>query len=311
LLDISHKYPTLRSAVAEAKLSLLPATLAIIHSRQVPKGDPLEIARAAAVLAAKNTPSLIPYCHPIPITFVGVDFELGESSVTIQATVKAIAATGVEMEAMTAASVAALTLYDMLKMLDETMAIEGVRLLKKRGGKSDFRESLERPLRAAVIVMSDTVAAGKKPDSSGRLIEERMRREGLEVVEYQVIPDEQEQIIRLISSLADEQGLDLILTTGGTGFSPRDTTPEAMTKVIDREIPGIPEAVRAYGQQRTPYSMLSRARAGLRGKTLIVNLPGSRKGVAESLDLLFPALLHAFPMIWGGSGWNKPHKEDG
>jgi len=242
---------------------------------------------------------------------VGVDFELGESSVTIQATVKAIAATGVEMEAMTAASVAALTLYDMLKMLDETMAIEGVRLLKKRGGKSDFRESLERPLRAAVIVMSDTVAAGKKPDSSGRLIEERMRKEGLEVIEYQVIPDEQEQIIRLISSLADEQEIDLILTTGGTGFSPRDTTPEAMTKVIDREIPGIPEAVRAYGQQRTPYSMLSRARAGLRGKTLIVNLPGSRKGVAESLDLLFPALLHAFPMIWGGSGWNKPHKEDG
>jgi molybdenum cofactor synthesis domain-containing protein len=157
--------------------------------------------------------------------------------------------------------------------------------------------------------MSDTVAAGKKPDTSGRLIEERMRKEGLEVVEYQVIPDEQDQIISLISNLSDERGIDLILTTGGTGFSPRDRTPEAMAKVMTLEIPGIPEAVRAYGQNRTPYSMLSRARAGLRGKTLIINLPGSRKGVAESLDLLFPALLHAFPMIWGFGGWDKPPKK--
>lgn len=310
MIDISHKYPTLRSAVAEAKLSLQPSTVEIVHNSQVPKGDPLEIARAAAVLAAKNTPSLIPYCHPIPITFVGVDFELGESTITVQATVKATAPTGVEMEAMTAASVAALTLYDMLKMLDETMAIEGVRLLEKRGGKSDFHESLERQLRAAVIVMSDTVASGKKPDTSGRLIEERMRKEEFEVVEYQTIPDEQDQIISLISSLADEREIDLIVTTGGTGFGSRDKTPEAMVKLLDREIPGIPEAVRAYGQQRTPYSMLSRAKAGIRGKTLIVNLPGSRRGVTESLDLLFPAILHAFPMIWGGGGWHKsPIKE--
>ena len=307
MLDISHKYPTLRSAVAEAKLSLLPETVVAVKNRQVPKGDPLEVARAAAVLAAKNTPALIPYCHPIPIEFVGLDFDLGESSVTVQATVKAIAATGVEMEALTAATVAALTLYDMLKMLDRTMAIEGVRLVKKRGGKSDFKESLERPLQAAVIVMSDSIASGEKTDTSGRMIEERLQKEGLEVVEYQVVPDEPAQIVRLIQNLADERSVDLIITTGGTGFSPRDRTPEAMEKLLEREIPGIPEAIRAYGQQRTPYSMLSRARAGIRGKTLIVNLPGSRKGVAESLDFLFPAILHAFPMIWG-FGWGMSHK---
>ncbi len=310
MIDISHKYPTLRTAVAEAKLGLLPATIEIIHMRQVPKGDPLEIARSAAVLAAKNTPSLIPYCHPIPIAFVGVDFELDESTITVQATVKAIASTGVEMEAMTAVSVAALTLYDMLKMLDDTMAIEGVRLLKKRGGKSDFRESPGRELRAAVLVMSDTIAAGKKSDESGRTIVERLQKEGLEVVEYQIIPDDRGKIAERLCNFADDLKLDLVITTGGTGFSPRDITPEAMAKVIDREIPGIPEAVRAYGQLRTPYSMLSRGKAGLRGQTLIVNLPGSRKGVAESLDFLFPAVLHAFPMIWGGSGWDKPLKKE-
>jgi cyclic pyranopterin monophosphate synthase len=94
--------------------------------------------------------------------------------------------------------------------------------------------------------------------------------------------------------------LDLVVTTGGTGMSPRDNTPEAMQRVIGREIPGIAEAMRSYGQERTPYAMLSRGMAGVRGKTLIVNLPGSRNGVRESLDALFPALIHAFKMIRGG-----------
>ncbi len=306
MLDISHKYPTLRTAVAEASLTLSNDTLQTIRNRTVPKGDPLEIARAAAVMAAKQTPSIIPYCHPIQITYVGVEFDLGDASIKLLATVKAIASTGVEMEAMTAASVAALTLYDMLKMLDLTMEIQRVRLVNKRGGKSDFCESPERSLRAAVLVMSDTIASGKKSDTSGQLIVERLKKEGLDVFEYQIIPDDREQIVERLCHFADDLKLELVVTTGGTGFSPRDITPEAMSLVIEHEIPGIPEAVRAYGQMRTPYSMLSRGKAGLRGQTLIVNLPGSRKGVAESLDLLFPALLHAFPMIWGQSGWDKP-----
>lgn len=305
MLDITHKYPTLRTAVAEATVVVQPATMQRVKDRAVPKGDPLEVARAAAVLAAKQTSSVIPYCHPIPITFVGIEFSLEDTRIIVSAMVKTLAATGVEMEAMTAAAVAALTIYDMLKMLDDTITIERLRLVKKRGGKSDFSERPERPLRAAVLVMSDTVAAGKKSDESGRMIAERLRREGIEVVEYQVIPDDQDLIALRLTGFADDLGLDLVLTTGGTGFSPRDTTPEAITRIIAREIPGLPEAIRAYGQQRTPYSMLSRAKAGLRGKTLIIALPGSRKGVAESLDFLFPAIFHAFPMIWGRSGWDK------
>lgn len=310
MIDISNKYQTLRIAVAEARLKLHPKTLQMVSEGRIPKGDPIQTARIAAIASAKRTSELIPFCHPLSITYTGVEFILGDDSITVQVTVKAIAATGVEMEALTAASIAALTLYDMLKPVDKELSIEGSQLLEKRGGKSEFHESVGSQLRTAVVVMSDSVDSGKKSDTSGRLIEQRVRQEGLELIDYKVLPDEANQIVDWLIHLADDLKADLILTTGGTGFSPRDTTPEAMQQVIDREIPGIPEAIRSYGQQRTPYSMLSRAKAGLRGRTLIVNLPGSRKGVAESLDMLFPAILHAFPMIWGESGWNKSSHQE-
>ena len=153
------------------------------------------------------------------------------------------------------------------------------------------------PLRAAVLVMSDSVAAGKATDSSGLLIVETLKQQGIEVADYRIVPDDLETIVATITDYADHRALDLVLTTGGTGLSPRDCTPEAMARIIEREAPGIVEAVRAYGQERTPYSMLSRGRAGTRGRTLIVNLPGSKRGVAESLKALFPGLLHAFKMI--------------
>jgi cyclic pyranopterin monophosphate synthase len=201
---------------------------------------------------------------------------------------------------MTAAAVAALALYDMLKMIDDTLVIEAVALEEKQGGKADFREAPARPLRAAVLVLSDSIAAGKKSDLSGKLISERLQGHGVEVRDYRILPDDAGQIAAALRRYADEDKLDLVMTTGGTGFSPRDCTPEAMSQVLDREAPGIAEAARAHGQTRTPFSMLSRARAGLRGTTLIVNLPGSKKGVADSLDALLPGVLHAFKMIAGG-----------
>ena len=300
MLDISRKHSTLRTATASAVLVLKPETVALVRAGRIPKGDPLAVAKVAAIQAAKNTSQIIPYCHPLPVDSVGVEFEMGEGRIEIKVSVKAIHKTGVEMEALTAASVAALTLYDMMKMLDETMEIAGVRLLEKTGGKDDFRSAFAKPLRAAVLVMSDSISAGKKKDESGRAIVERLKQEGVDVAGYRVIPDDTEGIIATLIAYADRDKLDLVVTTGGTGFSPRDNTPEAMKQVIEREAPGVVEAARAYGQARTPYSMLSRGRAGLRGRTLIINLPGSRKGVAESLDALFPAILHGFKMLRGG-----------
>ena len=300
MIDVSAKTRTLRTATAQARLVLRPETLGLIHDRRIPKGDPLEVAKVAAVQAAKHTSDTIPYCHPIPVDFVGVEYEFGELTILVRVTVKAIAVTGVEMEALTAAAVAALTLYDMMKMLDESMSIAEVKLLAKTGGRSDFTAATDLPLRAAVLVMSDSVASGKKSDSSGQLIVARLKKEGVTVEEYRIIPDDVDLIVATLRAYADDRKIDLVLTTGGTGFSPRDATPEAMTRVIEREAPGIAEAARTYGQDRTPYAMLSRARAGLRGNTLIVNLPGSRGGVTDSLNALFPGLLHSFPMIRGG-----------
>jgi len=300
VIDVSTKYATLRTATAQATLLVSPQTLALIHERKIPKGDPLEVAKVAAVQAAKHTSDIIPYCHPMPVEFVGVDFEFGEGTILVRTTVKAIYKTGVEMEALTAATVAALTLYDMMKMLDDKMVIREVTLLSKTGGKSDFKTASEIPLRAAVLVMSDSIASGKKSDASGQLIVARLKKEGLSVEDYRIIPDDADLIASTIRAYADERHLDLVMTTGGTGFSPRDSTPEAMSNVIEREAPGIAEVARAYGQERTPYAMLSRARAGMRGNTLIVNLPGSRGGVADSLNALFPGILHSFPMIKGG-----------
>jgi cyclic pyranopterin monophosphate synthase len=297
--DISRKITTLRTAIAQSVLRVSPATIALIRENKIPKGDPLPVAKVAAIQAAKNTSQIIPYCHPLPVDFVGVEFTIGENEIEAKVEVKAVYKTGVEMEALTGASVAALTLYDMMKMLDDEMEILGVKLVSKKGGKSDFVRPEGQKLRAAVLVMSDSVAAGKKGDVSGKTIIARLQEYKIEVAEYDVIPDEIKNIEERILHYTDTLKLDLVLATGGTGFGPRDNTPEAIKKIIEREIPGVTEAVRSYGQQRTPLAMLSRSVSGIRGNTIIVSLPGSKGAVSDGLDALFPTLLHAFKMLKG------------
>lgn len=300
MFDVSHKTRNARMAKAQASLLVRPETINRIRERQIPKGDPLEVAKVAAIQAAKNTAQIIPYCHPLPIDHVAVEYELASDRIEVMVTVKAIYKTGVEMEALTAASVCALTLYDMLKMLDDSMVIREVRLIEKRGGKSDLGAVGSRTPRAVVVVMSDSISRGEKTDLSGVLIADRLRAEQVEVIDRIVIADEPAAIEQTLIRCADEMRVDLIVTTGGTGLGPRDHTPEVMARVIEREAPGIAEAARAHGQERTPLAMLSRGKAGIRGKTLIVNLPGSPRGVAESLDAVLRPLLHAFPMMDGG-----------
>lgn len=297
--DISRKIKTLRSAVAQATLRVSPPTIALIKKNKIPKGNPLEVAKVAAIQGAKNTSQIIPYCHPLPVDFVGVEFTLGKSQIVVNVEVKAIYKTGVEMEALTGVSIAALTLYDMMKMLDDEMEIVGVKLLSKRGGKSDFKINNGLLLRAAVLVMSDSVSAGKKKDESGKIIVARLKTLDIAIAEHAVVPDDTKEITKKLLHYADKLKLDLVITTGGTGLGPRDNTPEAMRKIIEREIPGISEALRTYGQERMPFAMLSRSVAGVRGKTIFVSLPGSKNAVIEGLDAMFPALLHSFKMLRG------------
>jgi molybdenum cofactor synthesis domain-containing protein len=205
--------------------------------------------------------------------------------------VRTIYRTGVEVEAMHGASIAALTMYDMLKPIDKGITIDRIRLVEKKGGKSDWKDTFGRELRAAVLVISDSVAAGKKEDKAGRAIAEGLKRHGIHTFATSVIPDEPDQIAAQVKAWAAEEP-DFILTTGGTGLSPRDRTPEAIAPILDREVPGIMEAARAYGQERVPLAIMSRGIAGMIGRTLVITLPGSKRGATETMDALFPLVLH-------------------
>lgn len=154
-------------------------------------------------------------------------------------------------------------------------------------------------LRAGVLTISDRSSQGLREDASGPQLAEMLRQHGIEVVRTAVVPDEEREISQALSRWADENSADLILTSGGTGLSPRDVTPEATMAVVQRLIPGMAEAMRAASLLKTPHAMISRAVAGVRGKTLIINLPGSPKGAIENLEAVIPALKHAIAKIQG------------
>jgi molybdopterin adenylyltransferase len=154
-------------------------------------------------------------------------------------------------------------------------------------------------LRAAVITVSDRSSQGLRQDASGPALTKQLESAGFVVAYTAVVPDEEPHIRTELIRLADEERLDLVLTTGGTGLSPRDVTPEATAAVLTRQIPGMAEAMRSASLAKTPHAMISRAIAGVRGRTLIINLPGSPKGAAENLAVVVPALQHAIAKIQG------------
>ena len=152
-----------------------------------------------------------------------------------------------------------------------------------------------------ILTISDRGSRGEREDASGRLIREIVKGLPAEVVHYEIIPDEKEMIIEALKKGADQLRADLILTTGGTGLSPRDVTPDATLAIIDKEVPGFAEAMRAESLKKTPHAMISRAIVGTRGTCLIVNLPGSPKGMRENLNVILPALPHALEKLKGDS----------
>jgi cyclic pyranopterin monophosphate synthase len=300
MFDVADKVDTLRIATAQAIVRINPQTLMLIKEGKTPKGNIFSTAKVSASLAAKKTSDIIPYCHPIPVDDIKVNFSLNDDdcSIVIKVHVKTVWKTGVEMEALTAASVAALTIYDMLKPVDESLSIESLKVMEKQGGTKNLPEfKASQKLTAAVLVASDSRTYNE--EKSGRYILDKLKEIGFEIAEYKVVADEAEKIESSLKWFCDELRVNLVVTTGGTGVGPRDVTPEATRKVIQKELTGIGETIRSFGQRRVPSSMLSRGISGVRERTLIINLPGSLKAVSQSLNSMFPGLLHIFDMLEG------------
>ena len=299
MVDITSKSNTLRQAIAIATVTVSKQeTIDAILGKKVPKGDVFEFSRAAGLLAIKKTSDVIPDCHPLPIEYAAIKHEVAGLSILITVEVHTIYKTGVEVEAMHGASVTALTMYDMLKPLDKGVEISNIKLVQKSGGKSDKSGMDTSVINCAVIVCSDTVSEGKQEDVSGKKVIQKLEQWGVTVAHYEIIPDDYDQIQQLVKKFSAER-CKLIILSGGTGLSPRDITPEAVAPLIDRPIPGIMETARQYGQQRTPFAMLSRGVSGFVKNSLVITLPGSVKGVAETMDALFPQILHVFKVVDG------------
>ncbi len=307
MLDITKKIKTLRVARASGSILMHEDSIKAIENNTTPKKDVLATARAAGYLAVKNTSQVVPHCHPLPIEDVKINFDVSKNTIVIDVVVKTIYKTGCEMEALHGVSIVALTIYDMVKPIDKEVEIKDIKLEEKSGGKSDFKDRFPETIKTAVIVISDSVSEGTKKDSAGQAIIEKLKTVNIPSCDYIVIPDEPDQIKEQIEGLC-EQNIDLLITTGGTGLSPRDRTPETIKPLLDTEIPGIMEAARNYGQERTPLAMLSRSICGMKGKTLILALPGSTKGASETVDALFPYALHIFRILEKGYSHDHFHK---
>ncbi len=332
MVDVSDKPVTTRRATAAGRVRLSEAAAIALRQGSLPKGDGLAVARVAAIMGVKQTPGLIPLCHPISVDAVNADLEVGPAWVDIEVTVTSQGRTGAEMEALTGVSAAALTIIDMVKAVDRQARIEEVRVVAKSGGRrGDWAPADPAPHRVpddravqprpephqtshqtshqpvGVVIVSDRCSAGLADDQTGPILVEVFTVPGSPPPALAVVPDEVAAIRDAVLGQV-AAGCRLIVTSGGTGVGPRDVTPEALEPLLGRRLPGIGEALRAAGQTRTAAALLSRQvagviaadpAAGIDAAAAVVALPGSPTAVRDSLPLLDAVRAHLIDMVDG------------
>ena len=296
MVDVTDKTATARTAKASGKITMLSETIIAIKDHALPKGNVLTTAKIAGIQAAKKTSDLIPMCHQLNLSFVDLDFDIQKDYICIKSVVKTKEATGVEMEALSAVSVAALAIYDMCKAVDKTMTIGDIRLVEKVGGKSDH--GIEYRPKVGIITMSDGVFSGKREDKSGEILKNGFKKAGCTVDHKLVLPDGSDELKKSIQTWIDS-GVELIITTGGTGLGPRDLTIQIVEKIFDSRLPGIEQALHAYGRGKIATAVLSRLAAGVVNSALVICLPGSPGAVQDGLSVLIPTIFHSFHMMKG------------
>ncbi|MDC1038146.1 bifunctional molybdenum cofactor biosynthesis protein MoaC/MoaB [Candidatus Marinimicrobia bacterium] len=296
MVDVTDKVTTARMAKAEGKITMLPETISAIQNDALPKGNVLTTAKIAGIHAAKKTAEMIPMCHQLNLSFVDIEFKIEGDAILIKSTVKTKEATGVEMEALSAVSGAALTIYDMCKSVNKSMVISEIKLVEKVGGKSDHATDY-RP-KVGVITLSDSIASGKGEDKSGIILLNGFIEAGSEVNHQIVLEDGSDQLVLTIQNWLKD-GVELIITTGGTGLGPRDLTIQTVEKIFDSKLPGIEQALHAYGRGKVKTAMLSRLTAGVVNGAIIICLPGSTGAVKDALKVLIPTIFHSFHMMRG------------
>lgn len=302
MVDVGGKPVTDRRAVAVGRVEVGPEVASAIRSNELKKGDLLQVARLGGIQAAKRTADLVMLCHPLPLSHIEVQAELEGETVLLTASTRTAGQTGVEMEALTAVAGAALNVVDMGKALNPAIEIGSIRVIEKSGGKTGPAQPKSAGPRVAILTVSDSRSAGVAEDlATPQLVEAAGAFLNAASIATDLVADESDKIAaKLKQWIADATPPALILTTGGTGVGPRDLTPEATASVIERPHPALLELARARCLPGKPHAFLSRAVAGVAGRTLIVNLPGSPRGAVETLRLMADVLPHALETLGGG-----------
>lgn len=310
MIDVGNKPITQRVATAEGKIFAQAETLDLVRQGKLKKGNALSLAEAAGLYAAKRTPELLALCHPISLDRTDVNISVQESHIVVRTTCAAHGKTGVEMEALTACSVALLSLYDVLKAHDTKLRIEGLCVLEKTGGvnAADPTSLPTLSVKSAVLTLSDSASQLAAQDSSGPILVDYLaaRQAAASASLVRILPDEASSLIGALNECY-EQHVGLVLCTGGTGLSARDITPEALRTFMHsragKEIEGFGERLRFVGSQHKRTANLSRQLAIVVGqgshRMLVVALPGSPKAVRESIPVLDELLPHALAVLLG------------